>query len=114
MRYRMLDADGDYTLNSFLVDSPECVAQAIGTRLRLGQDEWFLNTADGTPWNTKVLGKYTRTSYDPVIKERILGTPGALELVSYTSVFDSIVRALRVSAVVSTIYGSNVTIEETL
>jgi hypothetical protein len=114
MRYRQLDADGDYLLNTFLKDSPDCVGQAIGTRLRLGQGEWFLDTTEGTPWKTKVLGKYTGDLYDPAIKSRILGTPGVLELVSYSSSRDPNTRKLTVTATVSTIYGANVTIEETL
>lgn len=114
MRYRQLDANGDYMVNSFLQDSPACVAQAIVTRLRLGQGEWFLDTTEGTPWKTKVLGKYTGDLYDPAIKSRILGTPGVLELVSYSSARDPNTRKLSVVCTVSTIYGANVTLEETL
>lgn len=113
MRYRKLDADGDYMLNTFLKDTPECVAQAISTRLALGAGDWFLDTTEGTPWKTRVLGKYTTDYYDPAIKSRILGTMGVLELVSYSSSRDPNTRHLTVAATVSTIYG-NVAIEETL
>lgn len=114
MRYRKLDPDGDYMVNTFLQDTPECVGQAIGTRLRLWSGQWFLDTTEGTAYETRVLGKYTGNLYDPEIKERILGTPGVLELVSYSSNRDATTRKLTIAATVSTIYGRNVTVEETL
>lgn len=114
MRYRKLDADGDYMLNTFLRDTPECVAQAIGTRLRLTTGEWFLDITEGTPWNTKVLGKYTSQQYDMAIKDRILGTLGVLELIDYASARNPDTRTLTITATVSTIYGVNVDITETL
>jgi hypothetical protein len=55
MRYRKLDANGDYTFgggsNDFLVNTPETVAQAVMTRLNLLQGEWFLDTTAGMPWS---------------------------------------------------------------
>src|SRR5260364_424406 len=54
MRYRRLDAAGDYAfgrgLSDFEQDTPEAVAQAVKTRLALRFGEWFLDTSDGTPW----------------------------------------------------------------
>ena len=42
MRYRPLDANGDYTVGiPFLVNSPACVGQAVLTRLKLFLGEWF-------------------------------------------------------------------------
>lgn len=114
MRYRQQDADGDYMLNTFLQDSPACVAQAILTRLRLGTGEWFLDTTEGTPWNTQVLGKYTSNLYDPAVKARILGTPGVLELASYASQRDPQIRKLTITTTVNTIYGTTDQIEVTL
>lgn len=116
MRYRKIDAAGDYTLGSgqdFLVDSPEAVAQAVRTRLALNLGEWFADTSDGMPWDTEVLGKYTELTRDAVIKDRVLGTPGVTELLEYSSTFEGNTRALSVSMTISTAFGA-ATVETTL
>ena len=110
MRYRKLTADGDYTLGSgadFLANSPETVAQAVRTRLDLWSGEWFINTADGTPWPDDILGKrFQRSNPDSAIKSRILGTPGVTELVEYSSAFDGETRKFSVAAKINTDYGT--------
>jgi len=117
MRYRKLDASGDYTLGgatAFLVDSPEAVAQAVSTRLSLWQGEWFIDTSDGTPWMQEILGKIQQgRNPDAAIKQRILGTQGVVEITDYTSTFDGTTRKLSVTATLNTIYGA-ATISETL
>lgn len=127
MRYRKLDANGDYSFGAqqadFYIDSPEGVAQAVQTRLGLFTGEWFLDTTDGTPWRTGVLGKYTQDSYDAVIKDRILTTTvitgqlattaGVKSITAYSSTFDRDARKLRVEATIDTIYGE-ATIDSTL
>jgi hypothetical protein len=116
MRYRKLDATGDYTLGTgsdFHVDTPAAVSQAILTRLRLIAGEWFLDTTDGTPWRTEILGKYSAAAYDSVLKGRILGTEGVSSIDSYSSSIDSATRKLKVSATVTTIYGQ-ATLQTTL
>lgn len=107
MRYRALDAAGDYTMGAagqFLKDSPSCVAQAILTRLRLWAGEWFLDLSEGTPYKEQVLGYGTQGTRDLAIKERILGTPGVTELLSYSSSV-SPDRKMQVVARVQTQYG---------
>lgn len=113
MRYRKLDASGDYTLNTFLANSPDAVGQAIKTRLGLITGEYWLNTNEGTPWRTQVLGKYTSNSYDAVLKARILKTQGVLSIDAYESALNRDRRALTVTATATTIYGKT-TIEATL
>lgn len=116
MRYRKLSAAGDYTLGSgqdWHVNTPEAVAQAVLTRLRLNQGEWFIDTSDGMPWATEVLGKYTEITRDAVIKDRVLGTPGVTAITEYSSTFDGNTRALAVSVTISTAYGA-ATVETTL
>lgn len=117
MIYRKLDPAGDYTLGSgadFLANSPEAVAQAVLTRLRLWKGEWFINTEDGTPYASDVLGKrFQRKNPDSIIKQRILGTPGVTEITSYSSSFDGDSRQFSVTATISTAYGA-ATISEAL
>lgn len=109
MRYRRLDASNDFTLGhgtaDYLRDTPECVAQAVATRLRLLSGEWFLDLIEGTPYVQGVFGKHTQGSYDLVIQERILGTEGVTEITAYESLFDGDTRKLTVQATINTIYG---------
>ena len=115
MSYRKLDANGDYTLGtgSDFLTGAAAVAQAVQTRLLLYTGEWFLDTTDGTPWRTDVLGKYTQQSYDSVIKARILETPGVNSIASYLSTFTPATRSLAVSVSLDTVYGT-VTTDATL
>lgn len=110
MKYRKLDPSGDYTLGSgadFHANTPEAVAQAVLTRLRLWLGEWFVNTSDGTPWETEVLGKrQQRKNPDSAIKRRILGTPGVTEIADYASTYNGETRQFSISATINTAYGS--------
>jgi hypothetical protein len=110
MRYRSLSATGDYVFglgrSEFLVDSPAAVAQAVQTRLALATGEWFLDTTEGTPYATDILGRGTVGKYDAAIKQRILDTPGVLAITDYASSLDRTTRKLSVSAAISTIYGA--------
>ncbi|MGS1033105.1 hypothetical protein [Burkholderia glumae] len=95
------------------MNSPDAVAQAVLTRLRLLQGEWFLDTTVGMPWATQVLSKNTQGTADATIRSCILGTTGVTEITDYASSFDSIKRKLTVTATINTLYGST-TIETTL
>lgn len=109
MRYRKLDADGDMVFGggqaAFWRDQPEAVAQAVKTRLAMRLGEWFLDTSAGTPWNTKVLGKFTAPTRDATIRARILRTTGVTSIDAYASTFDPNTRRFSASATISTVYG---------
>jgi hypothetical protein len=109
MRYRMVDAAGDMVfgqgLACFFIDDPQAVAQAVMTRLRLNLGEWFLDTADGTAWNTQVLGKYTQGTRDAVIRDRVLGTPNVTSLDGYWSAFAGDTRQWAAEITIGTAYG---------
>ena len=109
MRVRALSPDYDMTFGrgqaSFLRDTPAAVAQNALTRLELFTGEWFLNTSDGTPWRTQVLGKRTEATRDPAMRARLLGTPGVTSLASYASQTDRQARSFAVQATLNTIYG---------
>jgi len=110
MRYRKLDANGDYTFghgqDDFYVDQPEAVGQAVETGLRLFQGEWFTNTSAGVPWRQSILGKHSQSTYDLILKSQILNTQGVKTLDSYSSSIDTSTRLVTVTATIDTIYGS--------
>lgn len=115
MRYRALDADGDMTFGAgqanFLINSPAAVGQAVQTRLLLFRGEWFLDTTEGTPWATEILGKNTEPTRDAALRDRILGTEGVTEITAFTAVVSG--RSLTVSATINTLYGQT-TVEAVL
>lgn len=117
MRYRKLDADGDFTFGhgstDFLVDSPDAVAQAIKTRLQEWKGEWFLDVSEGTPWQA-LMGKGTQKNIDPELRARILGTEGVKEIKTMTVTTDPDTRKSTVTATVVTDYSAEaITIEVT-
>jgi hypothetical protein len=109
MRVRKEDADGDsifgHGQQDFFIDQAEAVAQIVKTRLHLWQGEWFLDTSDGTPWRTRVLGKYTQLSRDMVLRSRVLGTPGVTQIIDYNSTFDGNSRTFFVTMTLRTQFG---------
>lgn len=105
MRYRAMDANGDYLFGNttpFLIDTPAAVAQAISTRLKLYTGEWFLDNREGLD-KSQILGYDTQGTRDLVIKRRIAGTRGFEQMTSYES--DVNVRDFDVTVNVDTIYG---------
>lgn len=109
MRYRRL-VDHDYPLGHGAADlhrdSPETVAQAVATRLRLLAGEWFLDLAEGTPYVQGVFGRHTQASYDLVLRARILGTEGVTEITAYESAYNPETRKLTVAVTIDTDYGA--------
>ena len=109
MRYRKLTATGDYTFGqngaNFFVNTPEAVAQLVKTRLALSLGEWFLNTLNGTPYQSKILGAGRVATYDSAIQDVILNTQGVRAIAQYSSRVNPTTRHADVFAVVDTIYG---------
>ena len=109
MRYRKLDANGDMMFGrqqaDFWRDVPDAPAQAVWTRLQLYLGDWFLDTSDGTPWRTQVLGKYTGSTRDPVIQTRTLGTLNVTGITAYASQVNRDTRDFNVQTTIDTAYG---------
>ena len=109
MIYRKLDSNGDYSMGhgnaDWLVNSPACVAQAITTRLKLFEGEWYINIQDGLPLS-KILGFGNLLQCDYAIKSTIENTPGFQDFVSYTSYYNAQTRQFMPTALVQTIYGT--------
>ena len=106
MRTRPLSPLGDFTIGQpWLVNVPAAVEQSISTRLKLWLGEWFLDTSDGTPYPTEILGERYNKTPDAAIKRRILGTPGVTQILSYSSSFSgSATRNLTVNVTVQSLY----------
>ncbi len=105
MKYRQLDAAGDMQLGCWLDKTPEAVAQAVLTRLRLWREEWFLDVTDGTPWAQLVLGHGTQGTAMQAIRQRILDTQGVTEIVSLSFEQDVDARSIVFSVQIKTLYG---------
>ena len=109
MRYRKLDSGGDMCFGAqqadFFRDVPQAVAQAVWTRLRLWVGEWFLDTTDGTPWLQAALGAGKRSTIEPAIRARILGTDGCTGLEAFSCSVEPESRTATISATINTAYG---------
>jgi len=110
MRYRELTATGDMQFGqsqvSFLVNSPATVAQAVLTRLKLIQLEWFLDQTAGVPYSTDILGADTGSTRDLAYQTVILETQGVTGITEYASYLNPATRAFTVAATIDTIYGT--------
>ncbi|CAH3684866.1 hypothetical protein M2T59_20515 [Klebsiella pneumoniae] len=116
MRYRREDDDGDYTFgqgnDTWLVNSPEAVAQAIKTRFLLWYGQWFLDITEGTPWIQSVLGKQRPETYNLAIRQRILETQGVSSITAFNTTVDGRTRRVTFTATVETIYGTTTVTSE--
>lgn len=110
MIYRQLDRNGDFTfgsgLSNYLQNSTDTVVQAVITRLKLWAGEWFIDTTEGTPYMSGILGKYTQETADQLIKMRISETDGVVSIDSYQVIYDGNDRSYSISATITTIYGT--------
>ncbi|QHP58530.1 hypothetical protein [Pectobacterium carotovorum] len=116
MRYRRESADSDYTFgqgdDTWLVNSPEAVAQAVKTRFELWLGQWFLDTAAGTPWIQSVLGKQRSDTYNLAICQRILETQGVSSISEFNTTVNSATRRVSFTATIETIYGTTTVTSE--
>jgi hypothetical protein len=109
MRYRKLSPTGDYVFGhsqvDFLVNTPETVAQAIETSLRLWLGEWYLNINDGTPYLEGILGYHSQDMADANLKARIENVQGVVNISEYSSSVDPVTRKYSATCTVNTLYG---------
>ena len=116
MRYRREDDNGEYTFgqgdDTWLINSPEAVAQAIKTRFELWYGQWFLDTTTGTPWIQSVLGKQKPEIYNLAIRQRILETAGVSSITAFYTTVNTSTRRVSFTATVETIYGTTTVTSE--
>lgn len=117
MRYRKLDAHGDYIIGrrDEMYEGTEAVAQAVKTRLLLLLGEWWENPSDGTPLLEKVLGQRLRADEPPdeidlVFSERINGTQGVADITSFESKINAETRSYSADITIKTVYDTEFTI----
>lgn len=99
--------------STFLENTPETVAQAVRSRLRLFTGEWGLDLTEGTDWKSSVLGERKLATADTIIQQRIAGTQGVSSITSYSSTFNGTTRKLSIVCAINTIYGAT-TVEAVL
>jgi hypothetical protein len=91
------------------------IAQHVLARLRTFLGEWTFDTSAGVPYYEEILVKAPDLSVvDGYLKAAILGTPGVVELVSYSSVLDVGTRTLTVEAEYYDEYGRLNQLEEVI
>lgn len=116
MKYRREDENGDYTFgqgdNTWLINSPEAVAQAVKTRFLLWYGQWFLSTTEGTPWLQSVLGKQNPETYNLAIRRRILETRGVNSIIAFETTLNTSSRRVIFTATINTLYGTTTVISE--
>jgi len=116
VKYRREDENGDYTFgqgdNTWLINSPEAVAQAVKTRFLLWYGQWFLNTTEGTPWLQSVLGKQNPETYNLAIRRRILETRGVNSIIAFETTLNTSSRRVIFTATINTLYGTTTVISE--
>ena len=118
MKYRRLDASGDYSFgrgNQDFVTDAYAVGQAIKTKLLMLQGEWWENTEEGLPLFQHILGSAgtpeALNSADLLIRARILETPGVASISNFERTYQN--RQYAITCDVETIYGETLTISET-
>jgi hypothetical protein len=109
MRYRRENSNGDYSFgqgdNTFLVNTPETVAQAVKTRLDLWRRDWFLDVEEGTPYREAILDKnYTSAM---ALRERILNTEGVTDIIALSAERNPDTRKITITATINTRYGQS-------
>lgn len=94
---------------SNFISDLDAVAQAIGTRLRLFQSEWWAAQQDGLPLWQSILGvggaARNQETINLAIVQRISATPYVVGINSIQSSFNSITRSFSFSAKVQTQFG---------
>lgn len=89
-----------------LVEGVDAVGQHIKQRLQLFLGEWFLSINDGVPWFQNILVKKPNLLLvEAILRDRVLSTPGLLELSSFDFGYDNTTRKLTVNFSGTTING---------
>lgn len=109
MKYRKLDSNGDYTMgrkSNTLISDTDAVAQAVYTRLKLWEGEWWEAQEEGLPMLQRILGfSNSKQAADILIKDRIATTLDITGVISFSSEFNPNDRSYSCVVEVTTTYG---------
>lgn len=111
--YRSLGTDYDplwgQGQRNFITDI-DAVGQAILTRLKLFQGEWWSDQQDGTPYWQQIMGQGAsqrqQNKISLILQQRIFNTPYVLSLGRVIATFDSKSRTFSFYAEVNTQFGT--------
>jgi hypothetical protein len=92
-----------------LVRGAAAVAQHIRQRLSFFLGEWFLDIRQGVPWFQVILNRADEATATAILRNVVGGTPGVLEVITFTAKLDRSTRRLSVSFVARTIDGDILT-----
>ena len=109
--YLRLDPDYDpiFTTNAELTDLA-AVAQAILTRLRLFEGEWWENLGSGTPMFQEILGQRATQSGQEIMSlalaARVSGTPFVSGVTNIQTTYEPIARKFTFNCIAQTAFGT--------
>jgi len=103
--------NGDLVLtNDVDQNGTDSTLQSVCQRLRLYLGEWFMNTSAGVPWYQQILVKNANPSHiDGLLRDCILGTPGVVALLAYSSTANHAQRSFHVTFTIQTAAGGRLT-----
>lgn len=78
---------------ALIEDTTDAIVQRIRVRLKFFKGEWFLNKLFGVPYHQRIYDKgITQSQVDGIFRSQILATPGVIEIVTFSSNFNTATR----------------------
>lgn len=115
MRYRPM-LNGDYTIGRSFLTQAAAVRQAIYTRLKLLQAEWWEQQDDGLPLFQNILGSRGHPdnlqAVDLLVHARIIETPHVSQISDFRSSYDN--RMYSFECRVETDFGETISVSMNL
>ena len=87
---------GDLATGAGFLTGKESTGASIYHRLRMFFGEFFLDVTDGTPWFQSILGKRAQDTAEFAIKQRIVTSPGVVQITRFFFDFDRNTRRITV------------------
>lgn len=114
------DIEFNNGVSRLTANNGEQARQGVSYILRLFRGEWFKDTTLGIPYirnennPLKLLGKSNKDLFDAYIKEGILSVSSVNSIDEYRSEWNREERRIRITARVSAIDGSSITLDTTI